>query len=37
LTAPAYLRWKTSVLLEQALIARRYKQVNSLILGSPTR
>lgn len=30
---PAYLRWKTTVLLEQELIARRYKQVNSVILA----
>lgn len=28
-----YLRWKASVLLEQELIARRYKQVNSVILA----
>ena len=30
---PAYLRWKTTVLLEQELISRRYKQVNSVILA----
>jgi hypothetical protein len=29
----AYLRWKTTLLLEQELIARRYKQVNSVILA----
>jgi hypothetical protein len=29
----AYLRWKTTILLEQELIARRYKQVNSVILA----
>jgi len=29
----AYLRWKTTVLLEQELIGRRYKQVNSVILA----
>ena len=28
-----YLRWKTSVLLEQDLIARRYKQASSVILA----
>lgn len=30
---PAYLRWKTTVLLEGELISRRYKQVNSVILA----
>jgi len=30
---PAYLRWKTTVLLEQELISRRYKQVSSVILA----
>jgi hypothetical protein len=30
---PAYVRWKAAVLLEQDLIARRYKQVNSVILA----
>jgi hypothetical protein len=30
---PAYLRWKTTILLEQELISRRYKQVNSVILA----
>jgi len=29
----AYLRWKTMVLLEEELISRRYKQVNSVILA----
>ena len=27
------VRWKTTILLEQELIARRYKQVNSVILA----